>query len=330
MNWFREACETIRGGTLRAKRMTLWLGLVLTACSASTGDSTPDAPAAEEAITAQPDPTCAYAQFGGHDYWVCTGTQNWQGAQSVCASVGMHLVRIDTAPENDFVRGRIAADTWIGASDSQTEGAWRWINDGAQFWSGKRPGTVVNGLYNKWASVDPNDLGGEDCAIVKANGDWSDIACSVSRRFVCESSAATASQPQAPDTACTRSTFNGADYWSCSNLRSWDDARANCRNVGLDLVSIDDAAEATFVKGKITRDVHIGLSDKEQEGAWRSTHSNRVNFCGPAGGNTPYGGFSNWASGHPLQATTCQKAATSRKTYWACDYAPTWFAARDA
>jgi hypothetical protein len=202
--------------------------------------------------------------------------------------------------------------------------------ENAQFWSGNQPGSAVGGLYNKWTSVEPNDLFGEDCGIMVQNtGEWNDIACTLTRSFVCESSPATGGQPQAPDTACTRTTRNGATYWTCSNTRSWDTARANCQRVGMDLTSVDDSAEATFLAPSFTRDTHIGLNDRDEEGTWRWSATRRPAFCGTSGGRTPYGSYSNWNSGQPVRSNTCQKVESANRTYWVCSNEATWDAAKD-
>src|SRR5262249_15129474 len=50
-----------------------------------------------QAVTAQPEPSCQYLTFGGHDYWLCSSARNWSDAQARCASVGTALARVDSA-----------------------------------------------------------------------------------------------------------------------------------------------------------------------------------------------------------------------------------------
>ena len=48
----------------------------------------------------------------------------------------------------------------------ETEGTWKWTD-----------GSTVPSQY--WASGEPNDLGGEDCAYARSGrGNWNDIRCS--------------------------------------------------------------------------------------------------------------------------------------------------------
>jgi hypothetical protein len=275
----------------------------------------------QEAITAQPDPSCTYARLGTHDYWFCSTAKTYALAKTLCDSVGMHLVRPDNATENEFVRTRIGAASWIGAGDSSVEGQWRWVNDNAQFWQGKAVGSAVGGLYSQWASAEPNDLqSAEDCgAMLSPAGTWSDISCSQKRNVVCESSAATSSQPQAPDTACTRAIrSDGHEYWSCSNPRTWNEARLNCQNVGMDLVAIEDATEASYLTGRLGGERYIGLSDREEEGTWQWSNGSATAYCGATGGRTPYGGYANWASGEPVRIDDCKSVTANGRSYWAC------------
>src|SRR5215471_19368504 len=71
---------------------------------------------------------------------------------------------------------------------------------------------------------------------------------------VISTSQAVSSTVAGPNTSCTLVTNDLHDYYVCSTARTWQAARDRCRNVaGFDLVRIDNAAENTFVKGKVTQ-----------------------------------------------------------------------------
>jgi hypothetical protein len=304
--------------------------LVIASCATGSieGGAAGEGPSAQ-AVTAQPDPSCQLRQNGGKDYWFCSTTRTWQAAKTLCESVSMQLVRIDSLAEHNWIGSQLSNSAWIGATDGAVEGTWRWVDNNDHFWTGTAFGQPQGGRFTRWAFGEPNNLGNEDCGEFRfLDGMWIDTPCSATRPVICESTPATANAPQAPDTACTRTTRNGKTYWVCSNDRTFDDARSRCQGAGMDMVAIEDQGEADFLRTKITRASHIGLEDRGVEGEWRYTANNALSWCGASGGSTVAHAYANWAAGQPALTNTCKQVLGDGSTYYLCSNELSWSAAR--
>jgi len=98
-----------------------------------------------------------------------------------------YLATITTQAENDFLRDKLGADAWIGASDSGVENTWKWAVDapaaeaGVAFFDDTN-GTTADGYFSNWNTNEPNNAGvgeGEDYAIMYCTGGtpgrWNDL-----------------------------------------------------------------------------------------------------------------------------------------------------------
>lgn len=147
--------------------------------------------------------------LNGHFYkYVASSNIFWQDANAAAEASTFrgltgYLVTITDADENAYVTSKIegASDVWIGASDEETEGRWKWMGGpekGQVFWehacvaappcggsSGTdsySPGTPAIVTYDAWAAgVEPNNSygsDGEDHAVTNwlgSPGEWNDI-----------------------------------------------------------------------------------------------------------------------------------------------------------
>ncbi|XP_058023869.1 collectin-12-like [Ahaetulla prasina] len=108
-------------------------------------------------------------------YYFSDTEENWEMARKKCADRDSHLLIINTKQEQDFVIQTLKQSIWLGLSDIETEGTWRWV-DGSPLekWS--------------WRTGEPNNDGknGEDCAVLYKEGKWNDIHCNARVKFVCE------------------------------------------------------------------------------------------------------------------------------------------------
>lgn len=133
-----------------------------------------------------PKAGCLPAAHEGAFYFSCAQGLNWNDAVATCVGAGMHLVHIDSEDEDAWLQDLLDADAWIGATDQESEGVWRWSDDGAQFWMGRSSGSATGGSYAHWAGGEPSDFfSTENCARLAADG-WSDTGCEDSLPYVCE------------------------------------------------------------------------------------------------------------------------------------------------
>ena len=93
-----------------------------------------------------------------------------------------YLATLTSQEESDFAGKQASGAGWIGGSDEETEGAWKWVTGpeaGTNFWNGLVNGTTPNFAF--WNTGEPNDFeGGEDYAHITDPsignpGAWNDL-----------------------------------------------------------------------------------------------------------------------------------------------------------
>ena len=105
-------------------------------------------------------------QYNGHSY-LLSSAGTWQEAQSNAQSLGGDLVTINDQAEQDWLVSTfgITQPLWIGYTDQETEGVFKWI-DGE------------TSAYTNWGTGQPdNHNGDEDFALLGFNGSqkWNDL-----------------------------------------------------------------------------------------------------------------------------------------------------------
>ncbi|KAM9309010.1 CD209 antigen-like protein D [Pholidichthys leucotaenia] len=113
-----------------------------------------------------------WTTFNNKCYYVskASETKNWERSRLDCQQRGADLVIITSKDEHNFV-SKFHQNIWIGLSDKQQEGKWKWV-DGSD---------LVQGF---WKSGEPNNAGNEDCAEISV-GKWNDVPCSNELPWVC-------------------------------------------------------------------------------------------------------------------------------------------------
>uniref|UniRef100_A0A8C9YTA1 C-type lectin domain-containing protein n=1 Tax=Sander lucioperca TaxID=283035 RepID=A0A8C9YTA1_SANLU len=113
--------------------------------------------------------------FSGSFYYISSTKKTWQQSRDDCRQKGADLVIINSKEEQDFTRN-FQKRLWIGLTDSETEGTWKWVD-----------GTPLTKSY--WDSGEPNDENGEDCVEIRfynSENSWNDVGCSTRLNWICE------------------------------------------------------------------------------------------------------------------------------------------------
>lgn len=126
-------------------------------------------------------------------YYLGTSAVAWPAAREACQDRGdgWDLASIRSPQEQQFIESLIVAETWIGATDAEEDGNWRWIRDDSPFWSGNRDGSAVSGAYVRWLTDEPSGgtIPPEECARLVNKGSgwyWADVSCGNSYQYVCQ------------------------------------------------------------------------------------------------------------------------------------------------
>ena len=141
-------------------------------------------------------------------YTVFTEPKSYADARDACRAVGGFLAGIYSYENNRHLHGQlflapaeVGQTVWIGGSDSDVEGVYRWDAGGTTF--PPSPGAEVN--YENWGPGEPNDgsawgtINSEDCVeMYIESGQWNDRVCDFEQAYVCEGIPPPAMPPAPP------------------------------------------------------------------------------------------------------------------------------------
>ena len=147
--------------------------LVLSSSLALGAQDTPPGP---------PPPPEDSVEFGDHHYRLVdeVADLSWTSAKQACEADGAHLATVTSAAEAAFI-AELCNDRYmyLGASDHEEEGVWKWA-DGTP-WE-----------FTHWMPGQPNDYSGsEDYLATYDGGEWVDVDHSgedfwMPKGYICE------------------------------------------------------------------------------------------------------------------------------------------------
>ncbi|XP_067435388.1 type-2 ice-structuring protein-like isoform X2 [Thunnus thynnus] len=124
-----------------------------------------------------------WIEFGGRCFYYEPTATSWSEAQRNCRSLGANLASAHSIEELRvierviFLHTHWDPPTWLGGSDSNAEGVWRWLD-----------GTPFDFTY--WCPGEPNDNSSQDCLQTNYRGSsgdrcWDDMWCYAHLPSVC-------------------------------------------------------------------------------------------------------------------------------------------------
>ncbi|XP_065261515.1 C-type lectin domain family 4 member F-like isoform X2 [Emys orbicularis] len=123
--------------------------------------------------------------YGGNLYYFSKGTKSWDEAEQFCVSWNLHLTSVSSQAEQEFLSNETQGKGhWIGLTDRETEGSWRWV-DGTEYRADASRGFWAQNEPNYY---DPGTDGGEDCVHTEPTKRnlWNDAKCTLRFRWICK------------------------------------------------------------------------------------------------------------------------------------------------
>uniref|UniRef100_A0A671PE34 Si:ch73-86n18.1 n=1 Tax=Sinocyclocheilus anshuiensis TaxID=1608454 RepID=A0A671PE34_9TELE len=116
----------------------------------------------------------------GRCYFFSEDKLDWQHSKDSCVSMGGHLSILHSNQQYLSLwpvarnRGGLDYHYWIGLSDIETEGVWKWVDN-----------TVVNTMYPN--NHQSGGIHGEDCTVLDSHSKtWFDVPCDFNYKHICE------------------------------------------------------------------------------------------------------------------------------------------------
>nr|XP_020466445.1 C-type lectin domain family 4 member E-like [Monopterus albus] len=132
-----------------------------------------------------------WLQIGGQCYFFSNDKLDWPKSKDSCVEMGGHLTILHTIEQHDALEKearRIGGPDyhfWIGLSDTELEGDWRWVDNT----------TLQHNYWDQQRHSEPDNHHsggehGEDCATLDSHSKtWFDVPCNFLYKRICQMAA---------------------------------------------------------------------------------------------------------------------------------------------
>uniref|UniRef100_A0A3B4Z9U7 C-type lectin domain containing 1 n=1 Tax=Seriola lalandi dorsalis TaxID=1841481 RepID=A0A3B4Z9U7_SERLL len=128
-----------------------------------------------------------WLHVGDQCYYFSSDKLDWLKSRDSCAEMGGHLTILHTVEQHDTLEkearriGGFDYHFWIGLSDIELEGDWRWVDNT----------TLQHKYWDQWSSEPDNHQSGgehgEDCATLDSHSKtWFDVPCDHIYKRICQ------------------------------------------------------------------------------------------------------------------------------------------------
>ena len=165
----------------------------------------------------------------GNSLYTIVDGPSWTQAEANSVKLGGHLVSLSTKEEDLFIWDAFKSNYWIGLTDQASPGNWKWINGDTS-------------TYANWAPGNPNNAGGDQHYAWYWNdspGKWDD---NINNSTI-------------PGKGIAETPFvqRGNSAYVIVQGPTWEEAEANAVKLGGHLVTVNDAAESTWLGNEFSQ-----------------------------------------------------------------------------
>ncbi len=257
--------------------------------------------------------------FEGHTYAYIDKSMTWYEAKEYCENLGGHLATITSAEEQTFISDVVLTSPkmgyyWLGATDSESEGTWKWIT--GEEWN-----------YTYWDGPQPDNAYDEDYLHLYSNSKrWNDLNYDASRYYglrnfglLCE----------------WENSVKHSRYEVFYDDLTWTDAEAYCESLGGHLATVTSEEEYETILSLIPSNARksvfwIGGTSAGNNGVWKWITGEEWSYDNwgggqPSGGIEQYLGFvttnHGWAAARKWNDFTNTGTATNlREIGFVCEW----------